>query len=113
MEWEEEEKGMQFNSIHPRVNRQDIVKLKGKDDIKLTRLRMGHCGLRSGLRLVGKHRDERRTQCAVMESVKRVMLHCRLYREQRKILFGATAKLGVETYSLKTLSGDSKKKSYY
>ena len=47
----------------------------------IARLRLGHCGLRSGLVLTGKHPD---SKCGGMETVRHILLQCKKDRLQRR-----------------------------
>lgn len=66
---------------------------------------MGHCGLASGLFLVGKHVDGCCSYCGVSESVTHVLLRCPSYEGERRKMFSALSDRGVTTFSLKTVLG--------
>jgi translation initiation factor IF-2 len=54
--WEKERKGRAYFTIQENVNKDRCTfRCIRKDDVAITRLRLGHCGLRSGLALIGKH----------------------------------------------------------
>ncbi len=105
-EWNEDARGRKLYDIHPIIKPGIIVSLSWIDEIKWTRLRLGHCGLASELVLVGKHRDGKCEHCGVPESVKHVLLFCPRYVGERRMLFTGLPKLGIETFSLRTLLGD-------
>lgn len=108
-EWEEDCRGRKLYNIQPSVQSRTRVPLSRQYDIKVTRLRLGHCALAGGLALVGKHQDGRCQNCGEVETVKHVMLHCPEYAAQRRELFKALEAKGVKTFSLPTLLGDGVK----
>lgn len=57
-----------------------------KDQVKLVRLRLGHCCLASNLKVVGKHVNGL-CECGEVKSVLHVLLSCKLYSLQRQKLF--------------------------
>ena len=81
-----------------------------RDDIVLTRLRLGHCGLASGLKLVGKHPDGL-CQCGNLETVKHVMLLCKQYTRERQQLFIELSKLGFSSFSMQSIFGTEQNKT--
>ncbi|CAM4549443.1 unnamed protein product [Leuciscus chuanchicus] len=104
-EWSKDISGRKFYDIKPLVNPGNSIILPRMDQIKLARLRLGHCGLASGLFLVGKHRDGKCQACGVQESVKHVIMFCPRYAEERRLLFIGLNVLGVDLFSVKTLMG--------
>lgn len=64
-------------------------------DIKLSRLRPGHCGLTSGLALVGKETER---------NMLTIML-CPAYTKLRKLTFVELEKTGLQFFSLRTILG--------
>ncbi|KAK7877514.1 hypothetical protein WMY93_031782 [Mugilogobius chulae] len=74
--WDEETKGRHLHSIAPTVDDNYRSGLTRQDDINLTRLRLGHCGLASGLFLIGKHADGCCECCGVPETVAHVVMRC-------------------------------------
>lgn len=105
-EWSKDISGRKFYDIKPLVNPGNSIILPRMDQIKLARLRLGHCGLASGLFLVGKHMDGKCQACGVQESVKHVIMFCPRYAEERRLLFIGLNVLGVDLVSVKTLMGD-------
>ncbi len=84
-EWQQEWDGnnrviVKLYSVHPSVKPGNRVNLPRIDETKWTRLRLGHCGLASGLMLVGKHRDGNCEHCGVLESVQHVLMLYFIYR---------------------------------
>lgn len=69
-EWEREERGRQFFSIQNSVRKGSrYPERERRDGVLLTRLRLGHCGLGSGLLLVEKHPDGKCEECGEVETV--------------------------------------------
>lgn len=75
-----------------------------RDDVVLTRLRLGHCGLASGLKLVGKHPDGL-CQCGSLETVQHVIMSCNRYAGQRRQLFIELSDLGFLSFSMQSIFG--------
>ncbi|KAM3606960.1 uncharacterized protein V6R79_000107 [Siganus canaliculatus] len=105
MEWAEERKGRHFFSLQPSTKtKRWKIKSGRRDDIVLTRIRLGHCGLASGLRVVGKHPDGL-CQCGSPETVQHVILSCSKYARERRQLFIELSELGLSRFSLKSMFG--------
>uniref|UniRef100_A0A8C6T7D5 Hexosyltransferase n=1 Tax=Neogobius melanostomus TaxID=47308 RepID=A0A8C6T7D5_9GOBI len=57
-----------------------------KEEVVHSRLRLGHTGFRKTLFLMGKVESENCDMCDVPESVEHVLMECRKYERQRRIL---------------------------
>ena len=68
-----------------------------KDSVVHSRLGLGHCGLRSG-----KHPDGK-CECGDSETVKHVLLQCKIYSKQRKTLFRKLGTDGETVFNMHTL----------
>ena len=75
-----------------------------RDRVKMGRLRLGHCGLNSGLFMVGKHLNGQ-CECGAPETVKHVFLQCSRYRKERETLYKSLTELGVSSFSLRSFLG--------
>ncbi len=84
-EWDANSRRRKLYSVQPSVKPGNRVNLPRIDETKWTRLRLGHCGLASGLMLVGKHRGDNCEHCGVVESVQHVLMQCPLYAGERRI----------------------------
>lgn len=91
--------------IAPTVDVTSRSGLSRQDDIKLTHLRLGHCGFASGLLLIGKHKDGCCEYCGVSETVGHVLLQCPSYSEQRRTMFRGFSDLKINNFSLKNILG--------
>ena len=105
--WESEVKGRHYHLVQPKIDKKcNCNVLSRRDEVKLCRLRLGHCGLKKNLFLIGKH-DTGLCQCGQAESVAHVFLVCENYNAERQRLFISMAELGVEVYSVFSLFGHS------
>ena len=86
--WEEENRGRQCFGIKPCINRKRKVNLGRSVEVKLTRLLLWNCGLGSGMAVIKKHQDGKCEGCGEVETVTRVLLHCKRCEEERRTLFG-------------------------
>ena len=101
--WEKERKGRAYFSIQVNVNKDRCTfRCIRKDDVAITRLRLGHCGLRSGLALIGKHPDGR-CECGERETVKHVLLQWGRYSRQRRTLYRRLGSAAESVFNMRTL----------
>ena len=75
-----------------------------RQQVILTRLRLGHCGLAADLALMGK-RPSGLCECGVEETVRHVLLECGRYKRERRVLYSHVLGLGEPVVSLKVLLG--------
>lgn len=102
-EWESDQRGRLYFSVQPSVKPECVYSGKDRrDSVKLTRLRLGHCGLASCLQVVGKHPDGL-CVCGRTETVRHVMLECGMYRTEREQLRQDLAEIGITTLDHKSL----------
>lgn len=105
IEWEQGKKGRHFFSLQTSIKAKGWnLKSERRDNVVLTRLRLGHCGLASNLNVVGKHPDGL-CECGSPETVKHVVLFCRKYSRERQQLFVELVDLGLSSFSLQTMLG--------
>ena len=101
-EWENEQRGRLYFSVQPSVKIRTVYTGKERrDSVKLTRLRLGHCGLASCLEVVGKHPDGL-CECGRTETVKHIMFECVIYRSEREQLKQELATIGISSVDFKT-----------
>ena len=103
-EWEKESKGRHYFSFHPQIKKLNYCQGNRKDSVKMCRLRLGHCGLKNDLYIIGKH-STGLCECGHPETVKHVMLECSLYCAERRNLFKTLTDLGLESFSIRTIFG--------
>ena len=77
-----------------------------RQQVILTRLRLGHCGLAADLALIGKH-PSGLCECGEEETVRHVLLECCRYEQERRVLFSNVLGLGEPVVSLKVLLGSA------
>lgn len=102
-DWENEPRGRHYFSCQPLVkNNRLLLGSSRKDQVVITRLRLGHCGLAAYLKIVGKHPNGL-CQCGQMETVRHILLSCQGYARERKILFSELSDLGLTVFSIKSI----------
>ena len=75
-----------------------------REEIVLTRLRLGHSALNKTLKLIGKHQTGLCEGCQEEEeSVEHVVLRCRRYEVQREEMMNKMKDLGIQEFTLKGL----------
>ena len=92
-QWEEDIKGRWLYRIQRKVG--EIRGKIGRNRIEkriITRLRLGHTGLNSTLRLMGKHETGRCDECGENETIEHVMYTCRRFQRQRTQLIRSLTK---------------------
>ena len=109
-EWSNEERGRMYFSAHPSVKRKSMYMGDDRrDTVKLTRLKFGHCGLASCLKVVGKHQDGL-CECGRVETVVHVLFECEKYRAERLQLKEELEGMGISTLDYKTLFSQEKER---
>ncbi|MGL4646544.1 MAG: hypothetical protein ACRCVL_05455 [Cetobacterium sp.] len=61
-----------------------------REEMLISRLRLGHTGLNTTLYRIGRHPTGLCTECKVLETVKHVLLDCKKYEEGRAELSEST-----------------------
>ena len=72
----------------------------------LTRLRIGHTGLKHTLSKIGKHPTGLCSQCTQLETVQHVLLECSKYRDERQEVIQMLTKEKLEL-TLRNLLGST------
>lgn len=104
-DWKNELKGRHYFASHPLVKKvSDSYLLNRRDRVKLTRLRLGHCGLNYYLKIMGKH-PTGLCDCGSPETVQHVLLSCNRYKVERSMLFKRLSGLNIFWFSIKSLFG--------
>ncbi len=75
--WDNEGKGRHLYQIQKSVKVNNVGSGNRKEEIVLTRLRLGHYALNKTLKMIGKHQTGLCEECQEEESVEHVILHCR------------------------------------
>lgn len=82
--WDQEERGRHLYSLQKKVGIRWSGELKRREEVWITRLRIGHTGLNSGLHIVGKHQTGACMHCGEREGVGHVLVHCSAYSNERE-----------------------------
>ncbi len=83
--WENSSKGSWYYNIVKSVGKKEqFYGRHRKEEVMISRLRMGHTGLNSTLALMGKHENG---MCDVSETVEHVLFECSKYDDQRNSVF--------------------------
>lgn len=86
--WESSSTGRWYYNIVKSVrNKESCYGRYRKEEVMISRLRMGHTGLNSTLALMGKHENGMCDECDGVETVEHVLFKCSKYKEQRNGLF--------------------------
>lgn len=103
--WDREERGRQLYRIQNSVKGNRLAGGNRREEIVITRLRLGHCLLNKTLKLMGKHQTGLCEECQVEESVEHVLIECQRYLEQRGKMSIDLREMGVQELTLKSLLG--------
>lgn len=75
-------------SIQASVRRERVTLGKARrEQVLMTKHRLGHCGLATGLFLFGKHEDGL-CDCSSAKNCNNVIMDCRKYTRERKEMYG-------------------------
>lgn len=86
-EWEGEHRGRHLFACQPTVlSKRRLMTSCRRDEVVLTRLRLGHCGLASCLLKISKHPDGL-CECGNIETGNHVLLSCSKYAKETLLLF--------------------------
>ena len=108
--WEGEKRGRHYFSLKRSVKGGEIEAGMGrKNEVIMSRLRLGHFGFAKELFLLGKHVDGLCGVCGVTESVKHVILECRKYSRFRSEMYDKLLRTGMEVISLKNILNPDEK----
>ena len=75
-----------------------------REETIITRLRFDHTGLNKTLFLIGKTENDQCPECLGTENAEHILMHCRMYREERAQLMQTVAKAGRQ-WNLKGILG--------
>ena len=104
--WEQENKGRHLFSISSRVN--DLVNIckrgwiRRKEQVIISRIRIGHTFLNNTLFILGEHQSGL-CSCQKLKTVQHVLMSCRKYDCQRQELLRELQEIGLEEVSLKSI----------
>lgn len=101
--WDRESRGRHLYQIQQNVRPSRIAGKGRREEIVITRLRIGHSALNKTLKIIGKHNSGLCEECQEEESVEHVILRCRRYETQREMMRRGLVDAGVKEISLKGL----------
>uniref|UniRef100_A0A3B5R9A6 Reverse transcriptase domain-containing protein n=1 Tax=Xiphophorus maculatus TaxID=8083 RepID=A0A3B5R9A6_XIPMA len=84
--WDNHDNGRQLYTIQKSVGDSNYMSGRRKEEVVMSRLRIGHSGLNSSLFKIGKHENGACNYCNQVETVEHVLLECDKYSEERQIL---------------------------
>ncbi|XP_042577005.1 uncharacterized protein LOC122136668 [Cyprinus carpio] len=101
--WDNNLKGRHLYNIQKQVGKGRICFTNRKEDIIITRLRIGHSGLNHSLFIIGKHQSGLCTTCSKAENIEHELLHCALYSKEREELFKKLRNMGIINFTISNL----------
>lgn len=104
-QWDGEVKGRSFHNLQKSIKVNRVGSGQRREEIVLTRLRLGHSGLNSTLNLVGKHQTGLCEGCQdqEQETVEHVIMYCRGYESERVVMRNQMRAVGVQDVSIEGL----------
>ena len=95
--WDGEGRGRQYYHIESKVGGSRTCRNGSRrEEVILTRLKLGHSGLNKTLQLMGKHDTGLCEECQEEETVEHAMMNCRMYEREREIMVEELTSEGVE-----------------
>ena len=85
-EWDRGTKGRHLYRIQKVVGKMRDMGRGKKDEDIISRMRFGHTGLNSTLKIIGKHETGRCDYCNRQETIEHVMMECPKYQQERQSL---------------------------
>lgn len=101
--WDRGIKGRHLYSIQKQVGKGRLCLNNRKEDIIITRLRIGHSGLNQTLYIIGKHQTGLCIRCSEVETIEHVLLHCTAYNRERGELTKKLKELSITNFNLTNL----------
>ena len=103
--WNEDKKGRKLYKVQKSVLIRNIDERNRREEIIMTRLRVGHTYLNDTLHLIGKKSNNKSEGCGEKENVEHVLMNCRTYESERENLKRIVGRTGKE-WSLKGILGN-------
>ena len=101
--WDNEVKGRHYYDSQKSIRVKKVGSGRRKEEMVLTRLRLGHSALNKTLQLIGKHQNGLCEECQEDETVEHVLVVCRRYETERETLRGKMRELKVQEVTTKSL----------
>lgn len=104
--WDAGVKGRHLFRIKKEVTGFRVQGGSRRDEVVMTRLRLGHCALNGTLRVIGKHGTGLCEVCQEEEeTVEHVLLRCEGYSTERDVLRDGLERRGVKEFSVRNILG--------
>ncbi len=101
--WDREVKGRHLYNIQKQVGKGRICLNNRREDIIITRLRIGHSGLNHSLFIIGKHQTGLCISCSAVETIEHALLHCTVFNKEREVLIRKLKDLGITNFNLSNI----------
>ena len=82
--WEDDQKGRKYHNIQKSVITKIFKERNRREEIIMTRLRVGHTGLNDTINLIGKKNTDKCERCGVKENVEHILMQCLKYSSERE-----------------------------
>ena len=102
--WDKDSSGRTYYNVQKSINANGVVRGNRREETIITRLRFDHTGLNKTLFLIGKTENDQCPECLCTENAEHILMHCRMYREERAQLMQTVAKAGRQ-WNLKGILG--------
>ena len=109
--WNEEKKGRWLYKIQKRIGPMRRSERNRREEIIISRLRIGHTGLNRSLFLIGKHQTGK-CDCGEDETVEHVILNCSKYSIQRNRLIRKLSDMKMKLDIVDLLQKESGSRGY-
>ncbi|XP_043998578.1 uncharacterized protein LOC122846005 [Gambusia affinis] len=103
--WNEDKKGRKLYKIQKSIFSRNVKERNRREEIIMTRLRVGHTYLNDTLYLIGKKNNDKCEKCGEKENVEHILLNCKTYEREREKLRRIVGKTDQE-WSLKGILGN-------
>jgi len=110
--WVDHDKGRHLYNIQPEVGIGRIESRSRREESIITRLRIGHTGLNSSLKLIGKHPTGKCQHCTHLETVEHILFQCTKYSEERNQLF-QSLRMVNQNFTMQGLLGKTSSNNYH
>ncbi len=111
--WVDHDKGRHLYNIQPEVNIGRTESRSRREESIITRLRIGHTGLNSSLKIIGKHPTGKCQHCSHLETVEHILFHCTKYSQERNQLFQSLRTVNQNNFTMQGLLGKTSSNIYH
>lgn len=103
--WVDQDKGRHLYNIQPEVGIGRTECRSRREESIITRLRIGHTGLNSSLKIIGKHPTGNCQYCSHLETVEHILFQCTKYSQERNQLFQSLRSVNQNNFTMQGLLG--------